>query len=88
MLFSDLCTLDWFNIFGCRSCDRQHKSDRLVEISSFFIFSYLSRNAKKDYIETTSRLQVASGVLDKMNKDYLKAKKVSPDGILQLAIQV
>jgi len=23
-----------------------------------------------------------------MNKDYLKEKKVSPDGILQLAIQV
>ena len=48
----------------------------------------ICRTAREEYIDATSRLRVASGQIDKLNKGYLKTKKVSPDGILQLAIQV
>nr|XP_026694536.1 carnitine O-palmitoyltransferase 2, mitochondrial [Ciona intestinalis] len=44
--------------------------------------------AKAGYDKATGSLRVAAGQFDKMNKEYLKRKKVSPDGIMQLAIQV
>lgn len=45
-------------------------------------------NAKQRYTNETSRLKIAAGKLSTMNKSYLKSKKVSPDGILQLSLQV
>nr|XP_039258344.1 carnitine O-palmitoyltransferase 2, mitochondrial-like [Styela clava] len=45
-------------------------------------------NAKARYIADTGRLKVAGQKYDKMSKEYLKAKKISPDGVLQLAIQI
>nr|CAB3233598.1 carnitine O-palmitoyltransferase 2, mitochondrial [Phallusia mammillata] len=44
--------------------------------------------ARHRYKSDTGRLRVASCEFLDMNKDYLKKKKVSPDGIMQLAIQV
>uniref|UniRef100_H2ZEX2 Choline/carnitine acyltransferase domain-containing protein n=1 Tax=Ciona savignyi TaxID=51511 RepID=H2ZEX2_CIOSA len=49
---------------------------------------HLIRKAKSDYEKATGSLKVAAGKYEKLNKNYLKLKKVSPDGILQLAIQV
>lgn len=44
--------------------------------------------AKERYIADTSRLKVAGKKYDRMSKEYLKSKKISPDGVLQLSIQI
>lgn len=44
--------------------------------------------SKHDYDTSRGSLAAAGGFTEKLNKKFLKNKKVSPDGVMQLAIQV
>ena len=48
----------------------------------------ICRRAKVGYLDATGKLSTNAGMHEGLTKEYMKSKKVSPDGVAQLAIQV